>query len=357
MTATDDLEVIRELLTGKPPSQDANDYVKGRLTAVIAAEAQPPVRHRPRSRRTVAGLTAAVAALAAVVIVAVMVPGASHPVVRASRPGAAQLLAKIATAAGRQPVPAIRDSQFEYIESRETDYVLSQPTGSGSNQTSWRSIHRTGPYERQIWISVSDLCHPGLLRQEGTTMHVALPSAPPSPSGTSIATPVATHCPDRGDLGSPTYRLLQSLPTSPAALLHRVDEFDVTVGGYPLRGARADAGAFATISALVGESIVPPALSAALYRAVALIPGVRILPTAVDALGRSGVGVVLQAGASWGPSEMIFDRQTLQLMGTFTNQPPSADHGTLPNGRTLPAISVAFQVRAFVNHIGQLPRS
>jgi hypothetical protein len=93
MPAIDDLEVIRELLTGKPPSQDVNTYVKGRLTAAIeAAELDPgagrPERSSPRSRRTVAEVVrrrrrlalrsaAVVAALAAgaVALVVVVVPG------------------------------------------------------------------------------------------------------------------------------------------------------------------------------------------------------------------------------------------------------------------------------------------
>jgi hypothetical protein len=91
MPATDDLEVIRELLTAKPPSQDVNDYVKSRLTAVIAvAEPDPdgerPVRRDSRSHRTAAEAarrrrrrlalsSAAALAAAAVTLVAVVVPG------------------------------------------------------------------------------------------------------------------------------------------------------------------------------------------------------------------------------------------------------------------------------------------
>jgi hypothetical protein len=94
MPATDDLEVIRELLTGKPPSSHVSDYVKGRLSAVIAAEEPGPGTGRPagrnaRSYRTVAeaarrrrrrlalSSAAAVGALAAgaVALVAVVVPG------------------------------------------------------------------------------------------------------------------------------------------------------------------------------------------------------------------------------------------------------------------------------------------
>jgi hypothetical protein len=92
MPAIDDLEVIRELLTGKPPSQDVNDYVKSRLTAVIAA-AEPgpdtgrPVRRDSRSHRTAAEAArrrrrlawrsaagVATLAAAAVAVVAVVAP-------------------------------------------------------------------------------------------------------------------------------------------------------------------------------------------------------------------------------------------------------------------------------------------
>jgi len=94
MPATDDLEVIRELLTGKPPSRDVSDYVRGRLSAVIAAGEPGPGAPRlagrnARSHRTVAeaarrrrrrlalSSAAAVGALAAgaVALVAVVVPG------------------------------------------------------------------------------------------------------------------------------------------------------------------------------------------------------------------------------------------------------------------------------------------
>jgi len=346
MPDIDDLEVVRELLTGKPPSQDVNDYVKGRLTAVMAAESHPaagrPVRRSPRSRRAVAGMVAAgltLATAAAAISVAVLAPRTSRPEVSGGRPGVVQLLAKIATVAGRQPAPHVRDSQFEYVKSLERDYVWSRAAGPGSGQTPWH-IHLTRPYERQIWFSVSDLCRTGLLRQGATTVRVALPLGPPAHSD-------KPPCPNRGYLDEPTYRLLQSLPASPAALLHRIRAFDNAQAGHPLRGAQADAAAFSTISDLVGESIVPPVIGAALYRAVALIPGVRMVPDAVDALGRHGVGVILRAGTIWGPTEMIFDRKTLQLIGTFT---------TASHGRALPAAFTAIQARAFVNRPGQLPR-
>jgi len=311
-----------------------------RATAVDPAGIFPRgVRARQRRTAVRAAAVATGVALAAAAAISVAVPGTSRPEVSGGRPGVIQLLAKIATVAGRQPAPHVRDSQFEYVKSLERDYVWSRAAGPGSGQTPWH-IHLTRPYERQIWFSVSDLCRTGLLRQGATTVRVALPLGPPAHSD-------KPPCPNRGYLDEPTYRLLQSLPASPAALLHRIRAFDNAQAGHPLRGAQADAAAFSTISDLVGESIVPPVIGAALYRAVALIPGVRMVPDAVDALGRHGVGVILRAGTIWGPTEMIFDRKTLQLIGTFT---------TASHGRALPAAFTAIQARAFVNRPGQLPR-
>jgi hypothetical protein len=348
MPDLDDLEVIRELLTGKAPSPGVSDTVKGRLTTVIAAESHlgagrpgqlrtgRPGRRSPRSRRTVAGMAAGGAALvtAAAISVAVMAPATSRPEVSGGRPDAIQLLAKIATAAGRQQVPRVSDSQFEYIKSWVADYTVFRAVRSAGGQAGWRLARS---HELQVWISVSDLCRTGLMRRGATTVRLAMPTGPPGHGG-------KPPCPNRGYLDEPTYRLLQSLPASPPALMQRIHAFDTAQAGHPLQKEQANAAAFSTISDLVGESIVPPRLAAALYRAVALIPGVQTVSDAVDVLGQPEVGVILRDGTIWGPTEMIFDRKSLQMVGTFAV--PS-------RGR---AVFTAIQARAFVNRPGQLPR-
>jgi len=50
MPDIDDLEVIRELLAGKPPSEDVNKYVKGRLTAAISSETRTVTARSGRMR-------------------------------------------------------------------------------------------------------------------------------------------------------------------------------------------------------------------------------------------------------------------------------------------------------------------
>jgi hypothetical protein len=101
MPVSDDLDVIRALLTGEPPSPQVSHYVKGRLTDVIAAHTCPgdgrPAPRGPRWRRTgggagqrrrlalrVAGGVAAVLAASAVAVAAAVVPGVpDHGTVRA----------------------------------------------------------------------------------------------------------------------------------------------------------------------------------------------------------------------------------------------------------------------------------
>jgi hypothetical protein len=150
----------------------------------------------------------------------------------------------------------------------------------------------TPPHRRQIWVSVSNLCRTGLLVEHGRT-----------PLGRNQG----ENCPDAGSLNDPTYRLLASLPTSPRALLARINTEEKGAGPGPA------AEAFTTIGDLLRESIAPPKVSAALYRAAALIPGVTVVPHVVDAVGRPGIAVALDGSGT--RTEWIFDRTTLQLTG------------------------------------------
>ena len=70
----------------------------------------------------------------------------------------------------------------------------------------------------------------------------------------------------------PTYRFLQSLPTDPHALLNLIER--EMQGQQP-----GPEEAFTTIGDLLGEAIAPPRVSAALYWAAALIPGVTVVRT------------------------------------------------------------------------------
>ncbi len=100
----------------------------------------------------------------------------------------------------------------------------------------------------------------------------------------------------------------QSLSTDPATLLQHIHRLD--------GGDDTPAEEFVNVNVALHEIPVPLAILPALYRAVALIPGVRSLgPQTTD--GQTGPAVAFTAEAGW-TSEMIFDQQTGRLLGDAT---------------------------------------
>lgn len=94
-------------------------------------------------------------------------------------------------------------------------------------------------------------------------------------------------------------------------------------------GAKGAEGA-AELDAIKGllESPVPAGVRAALYRAAALVPGVRYDGHVRDALGRAGVGV--SAGRPGSEFQLIFDPATGALLGQ--QNPVVGDSATLAAG-------------------------
>lgn len=245
---------------------------------------------------------------------------------------AAQLLDKIAAAAARQPHLNVRDDQYMYIASK--DRWSSTTVTAGGQHTAVEPLHK-----REIWLSVSDICKPGLLRD---------PSQGPA---AKLNDGAGGPCPNRGGWGDPTYRFLQSLPTNPHILLNMI--YAATKGA----GQSPDQEAFTTIGDMLREAVAPPDISAALYRTAALIPGVRVIPHATDILGRSGIGVqfarrVIQSPAPGVPYRetfdpngptWIFNPRTLLWMGE--------SDGTL-HGKAMGSVVLK---RTIVDRLGQLP--
>src|SRR5215471_255808 len=166
-----------------------------------------------------AGVLAVALTVAAVAVANARAPHARPSAAPSGPPStpatAAALLVKIANAAAGQPSPAVRDSEFMYIRSRVAYQVDTIVNG---HETSTMEK----PHERQVWLPVANLCVTGLLIESGSRTPLSPfpvvngkvernpPKGEPQPD---------VKCPSEGQLGDATYRLLQSLPTSPAALL------------------------------------------------------------------------------------------------------------------------------------------
>jgi hypothetical protein len=238
----------------------------------------------------------------------------------------------VADAAARQPTPRVRDSQFMYAETKVAmvfslrQLYTMQPIKRGSFP---RHLHLKKPITTQIWMPVADVCRMGLER--------TIPPHGRAITSRFTARGPGVRCPSIGGLNDATFRLLQTLPTRPHALLAMI--YKVEAG----HGSSADQEAFVTIGDLLRDKIAPPKVAAALYRAAALIPGVTLVPDATDAIGRHGVAVAQTAGGI--RSELIFNKTTLRLIGERTIMTST--------GRSTSATAIIRQ--AFVDHLGQFP--
>jgi len=104
---------------------------------------------------------------------------------------------------------------------------------------------------------------------------------------------------------------LSSLPRDPIAL-GRYFAGLLTPGDGP-----APVRAFRVIEDLLITYVMPPALTAELYRALGNIPGVTVDRHAVDIAGRLGIGfkIALPSDQGAGFDELVLDPETFRLMG------------------------------------------
>lgn len=327
----------RDLPEGR--RQLLKDHLMSELRRPEAAIRPPaPGRRRKRPHRLAAVAAAGVLAIA-VAVGADALGAHAKPAARPSgqaRNGtpatATQLLDKIANVAARQASPAVSDGEFMYIRSEVayTDYTIT----NGHETSTMQKLH-----ERQIWLPVANICATGLLIEDGSRIPISpfpvsngkvdrSPQSRPRPDFT---------CPSEGNLGDPTYRLLQSLPTKPAALLKVLDAAKKVTNDD----------AVGTIGGLIQETIIPPPVAAALYRVAARLPGATLIPNATNADGQHGIGIAWTStnGKNEYRDEWIFNKTTLQYIG-------ERDYNV--NTGAVTGESAILQ-RAFVDKAGQLP--
>jgi len=338
---TDDLARLRPAERDLPADRKRilKEHLMTELRRADQTGARPP-HARPRNpRRRVVLATGAVltAAAVAVATVAVGTRAAHHGQLAPAAPPAtaAQLLAKIAAAAARQPSPVVRDSDFTYIRSM---VAYTNDTIVNGRETSTMEK----PHERQIWLPVANLCVTGLLIENGE--HSLISPFPVTSDGKidrhpPKGTPQPNFtCPSKGHLGDATYRLLQKIPTQQDALLAYLEAGKKWTNDDPPT----------EIGDLIREAIVPPALAAALYRLAATLPGATLVPHVTNAVGRAGVGIMWTSKTAKQvyQNEWIFDRTTLQFIGEKTFDPATGK---------LTGESAILQ-QAFTAKAGHLPR-
>jgi hypothetical protein len=317
----------RDLPAGR--QETLKEHLMTELNQADHSEAHRERAGGRRRRLTALTATAAAAVVAAAGLTVTALSGHHSP---AGQVTAAQLLDKIAAAAARQPRLNVRDDQYMYIAS-EDRWSSTSVTNGGGQRTVVEPLHK-----REIWLSVSNVCKPGLLKD-------------PSVGPAMKLTGGGLSCPNQGGWGDPTYRFLQSLPTDPHTLLNMI--YAATKGA----GQSPDQEAFTTIGDTLREAIAPPDVSAALYRAAALIPGVRVIPHATDILGQPGIGVQFARRVIQSPAPGVPYRETFDPNGPTWIFNPSTLlwNGEVDGSLHGKLIGSVVLKRAIVDRLGQLP--
>ncbi|KUJ38091.1 CU044_5270 family protein [Streptomyces sp. NPDC093228] len=264
-----------------PPGR--HHLLKEHLMTEIRRETGTPARVRTTWLRP-ALAAAAVATAAAVTLVVLPASSGGGASGRQTDEAATALLENIALAAEHAGVPSgIRDDQFVYIKSRD---AYATPRAGGPAEL--------GPvHDREIWLSV-DGRHRGLLEEDRPgNEHVTL--EPTSPGSRRAA----------------DYRALSKLPTDPDEMRDWL--YEISAGEVDTERPDKDYAAFVLLGDLIRESLMPPKVSAALYRAAAGIPGVTLVRHVEDSTGREGVAVT--RGSGDGSDQLIFDPKTYAFLG------------------------------------------
>ncbi|MFJ4809496.1 CU044_5270 family protein [Streptomyces longwoodensis] len=313
----DDGEDTARLLsrTARDLPAGRHELHKERLMARIEQEqrmqvASPPpaTTRRARLTRPAIALPALAAAVAAAVVTGTALSGgnggegggaghlATGPALTtrigaASPRGVTQLLDQVSLVSSPDDHPAVAADQYVYIESRTADTFVK--TVGGRSSLASHALHT-----RQVWYS-----------PDGTRGWLIDPAVNDSPAGETLTLPDEQGNTPVAGLNHPSYDYLAKLPTDPDALLAKI--YDETEG----HGNSPDQEAFTTIGDLLGESYPPPALTKALFKAAAKIPGVVTVNDAVDAVGRHGVAVARLDEGSGQREEWIFDQRTHVFLG------------------------------------------
>jgi hypothetical protein len=289
---SDELERIRRYRADEPvASAGAIESARTDLMATIGSGRPPRQRHPHRGRARALALLSA-AAVAAVAVLAIGTGGGSPT------PAVAAMLRHLANVAARQsPVDAPARGQYLYVDSVSANE--SDAYGNGLTCTA------LVPQHRQIWIAANGAGR--LLETDGEPTYS-------SPHDRAVCNEMhAMTPPGTSDnwfaAGCLTIGFADKVPAAsmddPAKLLAELRKLD----GGPLTPAED----FVHVGDLLRETDASPALRAAVYRAAATIPGVKLLGPTEDHLGRTGVGIGYLAHGVI--SELILDQRTSALLG------------------------------------------
>jgi hypothetical protein len=277
---------------------------------------------RPRAKWLRPALAAAAVATAAAVTFVVLPSSGGGTTPQPLGRTTAAVLEDIALAAedADGAYGEIRDDQFVYIDSK-VSYARSE-TGK---KTVIPPLHRS-----EEWTSV-DGTRKGLVREDGRGQWSTDPEPGPGKRGYDVST---------------NYRHLATLPTDPDEMYEWLEKVGPTNSGQETPQAM-----FVLVGDLIRDALVPPEQAAALFRAVARIPGVKVVENVVDAAGRRGVAITRDDPDNPTRDEWIFDAKTYEFLGE--RSVATQDYADIKKGRV--TSNMAILDRAVVDRAGQRP--
>jgi hypothetical protein len=300
----DELERVRRFRAEEPPpSETARQEASAALTRTIARSrtrderARGLLRHRrPARRRRWFPTSATIGAAVAVCVLVIQLAGSGSDT--GTSPALAAALGRLAQIAASGPSLVPGPGQYLYVDSRND--------GESDAYAGGRTCITHATDHRQVWIGadgsglLQDTTGPTRFSSPGDRAFcIAMKLGPTTRGGTSKLW-FAARCFELGPGND-----MQSLSTDPRTLLGQMRRID----GGPA-GPGED---FVHVGDFLRETDASPAVRAALYRAAALIPGVHLLGTARDHLGRKGLGVAYDSHGV--RHELIFNPRTSALMG------------------------------------------
>jgi hypothetical protein len=293
----DELDLIRSFRADTAPP-----------TALATARAERAWR-RPQPRRPRWGARAAIAAClaAAATAAALVIPGERESRLGTPEASAAQTLRLAAESQNGGLARPLRPGEFFYVRTK-TAWSIGGDSGGGYTvigpgvRESWVAVDgerrfRTrpdgpvrfpGPRDKERWEAAGR--PPGVVRSDH---HVSPPKDGPFYLGVEEM----------------SYAQLLDLPREAAPLYRRLHEAAVDCQC----GHSVDNETFVIIGDLMRENPIPVDLEAALLRAAALIPGIKLIGPERDVAGRLGVGVAVDYAGH--RNVLVFDSNTHELLG------------------------------------------
>lgn len=297
----DELERVRAYRADVPePADAAVDAARLELMAAIRREprrdaqaAHAGARRRKLQRRRRFAL-AGVLASAGVVLAGVLGAGTASAPQNALAAEMNQL-AKVAASQAWTGIPG--PGQYLYTES---EGLTEADTGAADKECTIQLVEH-----RAIWTATDGSGALSDAYSDGRFTSAADASACASMNVTASSENVsASNRYPAGGLGFITNDW-RSLATDPSTLLKQVHQRD--------GGPDTPAEWFVNVTDFLRESDVPAAIRAALYEALPLIPGVKLLGPQTDAIGQSGLGVGFYRDGQLS-TQLIFDQQTGRLL-------------------------------------------